>query len=235
MDILKNHGPADVIYAANVMCHIKDIHSVLRGISILLKKDGVFIFEDPYLPDIIDKTSFDQIYDEHCYYFDLDSVSRMVEDHGLYLDAADHLPNHGGSMRYTVKHGTPLLHPVGSDSDILGFASRIEETKKNLLNVLREAKKEGKRVVGYAATSKSTTLLNYCGIGPGLIDYIVDTTPGKQGKLSPGMHIPIKSMDHFKDVDYALLLAWNHFEEIKEKEKTFGGKWIHYIPEVYLT
>jgi methylation protein EvaC len=117
------------------------------------------------------------------------------------------------------------------------FARNCEQNKNDFVKLLKQLKADGKRVVGYAATSKSTTVLNYCDIGPDLIEYICDTTPIKQGKFSPGMHIPIKSYEDFKNdrPDYAVLFAWNHAQEIFEKEKAFidqGGKWIVFVPEV---
>ena len=113
----------------------------------------------------------------------------------------------------------------------------IERSRDDLMNLLRDLKSQGKRVVGYGATSKSTTVTNYCGITPDLIEFISDTTPIKQGKLSPGAHIPVRPYQEFVDdyPDYALLFAWNHGEEIIEKESAFqqaGGKWIVYVPEV---
>jgi len=114
---------------------------------------------------------------------------------------------------------------------------RIERSRDALLKLLRETKAAGKRVVGYAATSKSTTVTNYCGIGPELVEFISDTTPLKQGRYSPGTHIPVRAYDEFKKAypDYALLFGWNHATEIMAKEQAFhaaGGKWIVYVPEV---
>ena len=117
------------------------------------------------------------------------------------------------------------------------FRANVEQSRTKLFALLEDLKAQGKKVAGYAATSKSTTILNYCGIGPDLIDYICDTTPIKQGKLSPGMHIPVVPYETFKSnpPDYAVLLAWNHAEEIMAKEKDYmaaGGKWIVHVPEV---
>ena len=117
------------------------------------------------------------------------------------------------------------------------FRAKVEQSRSKLVALLKDLKAQGKRVAGYAATSKSTTVLNYCGIGPELIEYICDTTPIKQDKFSPGMHIPVVPYETFKNnpPDYALLLAWNHAEEIMAKEKDYvaaGGKWIVHVPEV---
>ena len=117
------------------------------------------------------------------------------------------------------------------------FRASVEESRTKLVSLLRDLKARGKKVAGYGATSKSTTILNYCGIGPDLIAYISDTTPIKQGKCTPGMHIPVVPYQTFKEdpPDYAVLFAWNHTEEIMAKERDFmasGGKWIVHVPEV---
>ena len=117
------------------------------------------------------------------------------------------------------------------------FGANVAHSKQSLLTLLKELKSQGKRIAGYGATSKSTTILNYCGVGPELIEYISDTTLIKQGKFTPGMHIPVVPYETFKvnPPDYAVLFAWNHSEEIMAKEKDFiasGGKWIVHVPEV---
>ena len=117
------------------------------------------------------------------------------------------------------------------------FAQRVEQSKKDLVNLLKQCKKENKKVISYGATSKSTTVFNYCNIGPDLIEYITDTTPEKQGKLSPGMHIPIISPEEGfnESVDYAYLGAWNFIKEISKKELEYlerGGKFITHVPIV---
>ncbi len=249
--IISDYGQADVFLAANVMCHIPDILGVVRGIKTLLKPTGVVVFEDPYLGDVISKTSYDQIYDEHVFLFSALSIQYLFALHGM--DLIDVLPQttHGGSMRYVVCHKgayeiSTAVHKLlakernaGLDrlETFIEFSQRVAESRADLVGLIKELKSHGKRVVGYAATSKSTTILNYCGIGPNMIEYICDTTPIKQGKFSPGMHIPIVSYETFKDdlPDYAVLLAWNHANEIMAKEKRYlsaGGKWIVHVPQV---
>ena len=245
------YGKADIISAANVMCHIPDLNSVGKGIGLLLKDTGIFVFEDPYLGDVIKKTSYDQIYDEHVYIFSVQSVLNAFSPYGLEVFHVDPQTTHGGSMRYYLcrKGAHAIKESVGNQLKIEDslrldkietyeqFARNCEQNKNDFVKLLKQLKADGKRVVGYAATSKSTTVLNYCDIGPDLIEYICDTTPIKQGKFSPGMHIPIKSYEDFKNdrPDYAVLFAWNHAQEIFEKEKAFidqGGKWIVFVPEV---
>ena len=249
--IVDEYGNADAVLSANVMCHIPDINSVAEGIAYLLKDDGVLVFEDPYLGDVITKTSYDQIYDEHVFVFSATSVSAAFGRHGLEL--IDLLPQvtHGGSMRYVL--APKGSHKVSENVSVIfdkeqeqgldkietyhSFKANCEKSRNDLVALLNILKSEGKRVVGYAATSKSTTVTNYCGIGPELIEFISDTTPIKQDKLSPGAHIPVKSYTEFSKnmPEYALLFAWNHAKEIFENEEAFkaqGGKWISFVPKV---
>jgi methylation protein EvaC len=250
-DIVSEHGEADAFLGANVMCHIPYLHSVAEGIRLLLKPSGVLIYEDPYLGDIVEKTSYDQIYDEHAFYFSVASVSHLFSEHGM--EVVDVAPQnvHGGSMRYVIAHkgSGPVSHAVErqrAKERTLGLhqpstykqvSRNIQRSRDELMKLLRELKRQGKRVVGYGATSKSTTVTNYCGITPDLVEFISDTTPIKQGKFSPGVHIPVRPYAEFASryPDYALLFAWNHGEEIMAKEGAFvagGGKWISYVPKV---
>jgi methylation protein EvaC len=250
-DIVKEFGQADAFLGANVMCHISQLNSVIAGIRTLLKPQGIVMFEDPYLGDVIEKTSYDQIYDEHVFLFSVSSIKYAFEQYGMELVDIEPQSTHGGSMRYVIAHKgvrhisqnvTAQLEKekaIGLDTanayEI--FKKKCEQSRDRLKTLLREIKSHGKRVVGYAATSKSTTVLNYCDIDSGLIEFISDTTPIKQGKFSPGMHIPVRPYEEFiaNYPDYAVLLAWNHAEEIMANEQKFkqtGGKWIVFVPEV---
>jgi len=249
--ILQKDGPADFFLSANVMCHIPDISGVARGIKRLLKPKGLLIFEDPYLGAMIEKTSYDQIYDEHVFLFSAHSVQTLFRTVDMELVSLEPQKTHGGSMRYTLAHADvyppdPQVKLILGQEKSLGldrasgfsvFAKKVEKSKNDLISLLLELKRNGKTVAGYAATSKSTTILNYCQIGPELITCIYDTTPLKHGKFSPGMHIPIRPYEEFlrKPPDYAFLFAWNHAEEIMAKERDYlanGGKWITHVPEV---
>lgn len=250
-EIWDTYGQADAILGANVMCHIADLHSVLTGIRSLLKPGGVLMFEDPYLGDIIEKTSYDQIYDEHVFYFSVRSVSFLVKQYELEVIDVQPQNVHGGSMRYVIAHrGAHSVSPrvaaqraveermaLSAPDTYETFRCNVEWSRERLMALLRDLKRQGKRVVGYGATSKSTTVTNYCGITPDLVEFISDTTPIKQGKCSPGAHIPVRSHEEFRAQypDYALLFAWNHGEEVIEKESAFreaGGKFIVYVPRV---
>jgi methylation protein EvaC len=247
--IVAEYGQANAMTAANVMCHIPDLHGIADGADRLLKSTGVLIFEDPYLGDMIAKTSYDQIYDEHVYIFSAHAVANIFGRYGFEL--IDLLPQttHGGSMRYVLaRKGARTVKPIVVEilakekaqglcdsKTYQQFKENCEASKKKLVDSLKVAKAAGKKVVGYAATSKSTTVLNYCGIGPDLIDYICDTTPLKHNTFTPGTHIPVRPYENFTKEypDTALLFAWNHKDEVMQKEEAFaraGGQWLTYVP-----
>jgi methylation protein EvaC len=249
--IVAENGQADAFLAANVMCHIPYMHSIVAGISRLVKPSGIVMFEDPYLGDVIEKTSYDQIYDEHTFLFSVTSINYLFGCYGMEVVDVEPQITHGGSMRYVIAHrgARPVSHAVISQIKKEGamglhlpetydrFRNNCENSRERLMTLLNDLKAQGKRVVGYGATSKSTTITNYCGITPDLVEYISDTTPIKHGKFSPGAHIPVRPYEEFVQdyPDYALLFAWNHAYEIMEKEDAFrasGGKWIVYVPQV---
>lgn len=250
--IRSTDGPADVIYAANTLCHIPYLDSILQGVHALLAPTGVFVFEDPYLADIVERASFDQIYDEHFYFFTARSVRAAAARHGLELVDVERLPVHGGEVRYTLartgaRPQTPAVAAMLaeesdrglSDTAVLAdFGDRVRKNRDDLVALLRELKADGKTVVGYGATAKSATVTNFCGIGPELVPFVCDSTPAKQERLTPGAHIPVRGPDAFSAPypDYALLFAWNHAEEIMSHEQGFreaGGRWIRYVPDVH--
>ena len=251
--ISDEHGLADVISAANVMCHIPGVNELAQGISHLLKEDGVLIFEDPYLGDIIRLTSFDQIYDEHVFLFSALSVRSIFSTVGMELIDLEPQLTHGGSMRYTLaKTGRHAISPkvqiildrelaqgLDKTDTFVQFALRVKESGESLRSKMQHLRSQGKTIAAYGATSKSTTIYNYAGIGPDLIDYICDNTALKQGKFSPGVHIPILAEERFRSrpPEYGFLAAWNHEKEIRQHNKTFedtGGRWITHVPEVHI-
>ncbi len=247
-------GPADAIVAANVICHIPNIRGVAEGVATLLAPHGVFAFEEPYLGAMIAKASYDQIYDEHVFIFSARAVAAVFAPFGLELIDTVPQATHGGSMRYVLgrkgahsvspsvartlaEEGRQGLHLAATYDE---FRRRCERNRDELVGLIRDLRRQGQRVVGYAATSKSTTVLNYCGLGPHDIEFISDTTPLKQGKFTPGSHIPVRSPEAFADPypGFAVLFGWNHETEILGKEKAFaaaGGRWIKFVPEVRLS
>ncbi len=249
LDEIKNfHSSVDVICSANVIAHIPDLKDVIKCVDKLLSSKGLLIFEEPYLGSMFSKISYDQIYDEHIFMFSVNSIKKIFDLFDFEL--IDVLPQvtHGGSMRYVIarknKHKKSEIVSRFLDEEqskkldtiesCLDFKKGCELSKKMTLEKLNKFKSNNKKICGYAATAKSTTVLNYCDIGTDLIDYICDTTNEKIGKFSPGKHIPVVPMSHFKDnmPDIAFLFAWNHKEEIFLKEKEFkknGGTWFSHV------
>ena len=238
----------DIICASNVICHVPDLSNLIKTVSELLTKKGVFIFEEPYMGSMFEKVSYDQIYDEHIFLFSASSIKKIFNMFDFELIDVFPQITHGGSMRYVIgrKNQHSISNRVNSILDdekknnldnissCLNFKKNCEISKDKIKNILLEYKKNEKKISGYAATSKSTTILNYCGIKNDVIDFICDTTPEKIGKFSPGTHIPIVDISHFhKNLpDIAYLFAWNHKDEIFSKEKNFsakGGKWISHV------
>ena len=237
----------DIICAANVICHVPDLNDLIKGVDFLLNQKGLFIFEEPYLGSMYEKTSYDQIYDEHIFIFSVNSIKKIFKIHGF--DLIDVIPQttHGGSMRYVIgRTGQHRIKKsvfkflsqekkrnIDSIKGCLKFKKKCELSKKRLKNKINSILKKGKNIAGYAATSKSTTILNYCGITNKQIDYICDTTPNKIDTYSPGTHIPIVSVDHFREnlPDYTFLFAWNHKKEIFSKERDIlkKTKWFAHI------
>tara|TARA_B110001452_G_scaffold186971_1_gene157430 strand:- start:1414 stop:2610 length:1197 start_codon:yes stop_codon:yes gene_type:complete len=242
---LKNK--TDIICAANVVCHVPNLTNLIRGVNHLLNDNGLFIFEEPYLGSMYKKTSYDQIYDEHIFMFSVNSIKKVFKLFNFELINVIPQKTHGGSMRYVVgrlgKHKInnnvlKLLKDekkkkIDSIQGCLNFKKKCEISKKKLNKKVESILKKGKNIAGYAATSKSTTILNYCGINHKHIDFICDTTPNKINSFSPGTHIPIVSVDYYKKniPDYTFLFAWNHKKEIflKEKKILKKTKWFAHI------
>jgi len=245
--LASERGKVRAVLSTNVFLNIINIHDFIRGIDYLLDKKGIFITEDPYITDILEQGSYDQVYDEHIWYFSLHSLSNLFAQHGFEIFDAEKQDVHGGSMRvYSARQGT---YPKSSRfkkylleesekglTDInlyLNFARNVEENKGKLVELLSGLKRDGKRIVGYA---KGTIVQNYCGIGSDILDYITDSTPAKQDLYTPGKHIHVVPPEVFhqdQSVDFALLGAWNHAKEIMAKEKEFlsrGGRFITHLP-----
>ena len=227
LDLVKNFlKQTDVIFAANVICHIPELNGLIKAVDQLLSKDGVFIFEEPYLGSMFNKTSYDQIYDEHIFMFSGTSIKKIFDLFDMELIDLIKQETHGGSMRYVIsrKNTRPInknvenildeekLNNLDNLDSCLKFKKNCENSKIKLNNLLKKYISEGKRIVGYGATSKSTTILNYCEINSEIIEYICDTTKEKIGKYSPGMHIPIVAVDKFRkdNAEIAYLFTWNH-------------------------
>ena len=225
----------NIISAANVICHVPDLKDLIKAVDFLLSDNGFFIFEEPYLGSMYEKVSYDQIYDEHIYIFSVSSVNKIFKKFGFELIDAIPQSTHGGSMRYVIsRKGTKKVkdsvkkllskEKTKNIDNIKGckeFKKNCEKSKKNLLEKINKYKKNNKIIAGYGATSKSTTIMNYCGINNDDVRFICDTTPEKIGKYTPGTHIPIVSMKYFYSnlPDAIFLFAWNHKKEIFRKER----------------
>ena len=249
---LKN-GEMDLIFAANCICHIHDLNDTFKAVKNLLSKKGVFVFEDPSLVKILERGSYDQIYDEHPHVFSVIALDNLLRENGLKVFAVDNLSVHGGSNRIYATHidGREVEDSVKRNIDdemIYGlndfntyelFAEKVYNSKLELKRLFEKIKNNGKKILSIGATAKSTTVFNYCGIGNDIIDVITDTTLNKQHTFSPGMHIPVlpPSEVNMLDYDYAYLGAWNFKDVIIKNQKAFvdnGGKFITHVPEVHL-
>ncbi len=248
-EILDKHGKVKCFLSANTLAHIPDINSVFKGVKNLLDDDGIYVTEDPYLIDVFDKVSYDQVYDEHVFIFSLTSISNICKKYDLEVFDIEKLNTAGGSLRYYIskknkkkKSDRVVKQEIIEkeyklyDNKVYDtFKSNCEKSKKNLFDNLSKLS-ENSKIVSYGATSKTTTIFNYCNINRDLINFITDTTPTKQNKYSPGMHIPIFDYEYFNNnlPDYCFLGAWNHSNEIFLKEKdnfSKKGKWITHTPD----
>ena len=225
-------GKPDLLVGNNVLAHVPNLNDFVAGMKLLLGKGGVITMEFPHLLELMQQNQFDTIYHEHFSYFSFTTVREVFARHGIELFDVDRLPTHGGSLRIYGKHVgdsskaiSPRTHELVQLEAQAGlrdlatyaaFAERARETKRALLTFLIEAKRAGKRIVGYGAPGKGNTLLNYCGIGTDFLDFTVDRNPYKQGKYTPGMHIPIRHPDELARArpDVVLILPWNLKDEI---------------------
>ena len=248
--IARDLGKAKVVIGNNVVGHIDDLDGLVKSVKHLLTPDGVWIFEVPYLVDMLEKNEFDTAYHEHLSYFAVHPAKTMLERGGLALVDVRRQPVHGGTIRLYAKHADAGATPSPRVAELLklekdlkldtlapyqAFDERVRKLRDDLQKMIAQLKREGKRIVGYGAPAKGNTLLNYCGIGAKDLDYIQDTTPVKQGLYTPGMHIPVVPPERFQGdtPDVALMLAWNYEKEILGKEEAFrkrGGKFLIPIP-----
>jgi SAM-dependent methyltransferase len=241
---------ADVFHANNVLAHVADLNGFLAGLAIILKPNGTASIEVPYVRDLVEQMEFDTIYHEHLCYFSLTAISRALERHDLVVVDVEHIPIHGGTLRYFIRHrGQPVAASVSdmlADEERLGltafayyadFASRIAKLKHDLTGTLRKLKAAGSSIAAYGASAKGATLMNTFEIGHGEIDFVVDRSTVKQGKYTPGTHLKILPPEALleRQPDYLLLLTWNFADEILAQQAEYrarGGKVIFPVPHV---
>ena len=240
---------ADVIVANNVIAHIPDINGIFTAIKILLKDDGVFVMETPYVKALLDGLAFDTIYHEHLFYYSLTALEALFRRNGLAASNVEHVSTHGGSLRVTVTHaGREGARPevdallederrwgVGDDACYREFAEKVIAASAQLLALLTDLKSSGKRIAAYGAAAKGTTLLNFMNVDTDLVEFVVDRSTHKQGCYVPGVRVPIRPVEELLTSmpDYVLMLAWNLADEIIEQQSEYrsrGGRFILPMP-----
>ena len=244
---------ADLTVANNVLAHVPDINDFTAGFSALLKPNGVATFEFPHLMRLIEGTQFDTIYHEHFSYLSLSAVDRIFKANGLVVFDVEELPTHGGSLRVFAQRADagewPRTEAVGemlrretergltSATGYLDFQTRSDAVKDGFLRFLLEARREGKKVAAYGAAAKGNTLLNYAGVRPDLLPYVVDRNPAKQGKYLPGSRIPIVDEQYLREMrpDHILILPWNLKQEVMQQldyVRDWDAQFVTAVPEL---
>ncbi|HSW19802.1 MAG TPA: class I SAM-dependent methyltransferase [Ramlibacter sp.] len=244
---------ADLIVANNVLAHVPDIRSFVEGMKLLLKPAGAITIEFPHLMRLMEGNQFDTIYHEHFSYLSFLAVTRILSHFGLEIFDVEELATHGGSLRVHARHASSSAPPPTERvrelarreeqegferlETYFSFGRQVEETKRQILSFLIDARRSGKSIAGYGAPGKGNTLLNYCAIRTDFLDYAVDRNPYKHGKFLPGTHIPIFAPDKIRETrpDYVVIMPWNLKDEIRQQLswiKEWGGKFVVFIPEV---
>lgn len=249
--LARQQGPVSAILGRHVFAHIDDLHDCLKGVSALLAEDGVLILEVPYLGDLLDKLEFDTVYHEHLSYFSLGPVQTLCKRHGLRLVDVERIGLHGGSIiLHIVRAGSrtaagPRLEAMLREEQAKGlyepatmvqFAKRASIWKGQCEELVAGLVRSGARLVGYGAAAKANTLLNYCPEVARTLSAILDRSPHKHGRLTPGTHIVVKPVDSWKDErpTHMVVLAWNFQDEIIRQMRPFqeaGGRFVQVLPD----
>ena len=242
---------ADLTAANNVLAHVPDINDFVAGFARLLKPQGVSTFEFPHLLKLMAENQFDTIYHEHFSYLSLTAVERIFASNGLHVFDVEEHPTHGGSLRVFAQRKDTGKHALGSNVAALlqrekqagmagapyyaGFQAKTDKVKNDFVAFLLEARREGKSVAAYGAAAKGNTLMNYAGIRPDLISFVVDRNPAKQDKFMPGSRIPIVNESHLQHAkpDYVVILPWNLRNEVMQQLdyiRAWGGQFVTAVP-----
>jgi SAM-dependent methyltransferase len=249
--ILKKIGLVDVVTGSNVFAHADDIHEIMKAAKLILKPEGVFIVEVHYLKDLLDKFQYDTIYHEHLSYYSVKALKKIFVLGGFKIIDVFHLNMHGGGIRVIAANEKSIRKEKKSVAEFIkrekninlekleNFGRHAKEHKKQLVFMLVKIKQQRKTIVGYGAAGRGTTLLNYCQIGKKFLDYIVDESPLRSGKLMPGVHVPIfyPEVARNNPPDFFLLIAWNYAPSILKKERLLikrGVKFILPFPKIRL-
>jgi len=247
---------ADLMAANNVLAHVPDINDFVGGFALLLKDQGVATFEFPHLLRMVQEYQFDTVYHEHYSYLSLSSVQRIFQANGLKVFDVEELPTHGGSLRVFAQRADAGRRPVSAAVAALlareqaagmnapgfyaGFQREAVRVKHELLEFLLRARREGLKVAAYGAAAKGNTLLNFSGVRPDLLPYVVDLNPAKQGKYMPGSRIPIVDEAHLRQhrPDRVLILPWNLGPEITTQLayiRDWGGRFVTAVPKLQVS
>lgn len=254
--LVSERRSADLMAANNVLAHVPDINDFVKGFTRLLKPAGVATFEFPHLLNLVEKVQFDTVYHEHFSYLSLSAVQRIFDANGLMVFDVEEIPTHGGSLRVFAQRADTGSHEVSQAVEAIlaeeraaglldrsgyeGFQEKAEKVKDDLLAFLIEVKRKGKNVVAYGAAAKGNTLMNFAGIRPDLIEFVVDRNPSKQGKFMPGSRIPITDEEMLRQVkpDYVVILPWNLRDEVTGQLayiREWGGRFVTAVPELSVT
>ena len=250
--IVMQYGRADLVIGNNVLAHVPDLNDFVAGMKTLMKPGGVLTMEFPHLQRLIEENQFDTIYHEHFSYFSFCTAEQVFAAHGLTLFDVEELATHGGSIRIYGRHAEACTAPCTRRVEEMRarelafglrdvaiyrkFDAQVRASKRDILDFLIDLKRRGKSIAGYGAPGKGNTLLNYCGIRTDFLDYTVDRSPHKQGRFTPGTHIPIFAPERVRDSrpDYLLILPWNWREEIVAQMsfvREWGCRFIVPIPQ----
>jgi SAM-dependent methyltransferase len=252
---IANRRPADLLIANNVLAHVPDVNDFVAGLAAILTPQGVVTVEFPHLLQLVAQSQFDTVYHEHFSYFSLHTVQRIFAAHGLRIWDVEKLPTHGGSLRLWACRNDANHFERDAVVELLatesaagmrridyyrGFQARADAIKNDFLGFLLDCKRAGKQVIGYGAAAKGNTLLNYAGVKPDLLGYVVDASPHKQGRYLPGSRIPVVGEHRISETrpDIVVIFPWNLRQEISEQLhyiRAWGGRFATTIPELVVS